>query len=315
MERQYHPEAMNTRHLLFSLVALLGLAPCSAQHTPITTQYLFNGLLINPAYAGSREALTANLTCRQQWVGFEGAPQTGLLSLHSPVPSTKLSFGLMVAADRIGVSRQTAVMSNYAYRVRLGSGKLAFGLGAGLKMQHHAWSTVVTTDPGDEQFLADSPRQMSPEFSGGVYWANKQYFVGLSLPVLPRTIVTADSTGNRGRLLEGGQPMLTAGTVFAATEGIKLKPSFLLRKASGASIQGDLNLNVIWRDRFWTGLSWRSNDALCLLLEFLPTQQLRLGYSYDMGLGRLAHHHQGLHEVMIQYEFGFRVKAKDPRYF
>lgn len=306
---------MNTKHLLLGLVALIGLVPCSAQHTPITTQYLFNGLLINPAYAGSREALTANLTCRQQWVGFEGAPQTGLISIHSPLPSSKLSLGLMVAADRIGVSRQTAIMSNYAYRVQLGSGKLSFGLGAGLKMQNHAWSTVITTDPGDEQFLADSPRLLDPEFSGGLYWANTQYFAGLSLPVLPRAIATSDSLGQRGRLLEGSQPMLTAGTVFAASEGIKVKPSFLLRKASGATVQGDLNVNVIWRDRFWTGVSWRSNDAVCLLLEFLPTQQLRLGYSYDMGLGPLARHHQGSHEVMIQYEFGFRMKAQDPRYF
>lgn len=306
---------MNARHLLLGLGAVIGLAPCSAQHTPITTQYLFNGLLINPAYAGSRGALTANLTCRQQWTGFEGAPQTGLISIHSPVPSTELSLGLMVAADRIGVSDQTAIMSSYAYRVRLGSGKLAFGLGAGLKMQHHAWSKVITTDPGDEQFLADSPRLVSPEFSGGLYWADKRYFVGLSLPVLPRTIAPSDSLGTRGRLLAGSQPMLTAGTVLAAGEGIKLKPSFLLRKASGAPVQGDLNLNVIWRDRFWTGVSWRSNDALCLLLEFLPTPQLRLGYSYDMRMGPLARFHHGSHEVMIQYEFGFRVKAQDPRYF
>lgn len=297
-----------------SLVAVIGLVPCSAQHTPITTQYLFNGLLINPAYAGSREALTANLTCRQQWVGFDGSPKTGLISIHSPLPSSKLSLGLMVAADRVGVCRQTSVMSSYAYRVQLGPGKLAFGLGAGLKMQHHAWSSVITTDPGDEQFLADAG-ETYPEFSGGLYWSSGKYFAGLSIPVLPRTIMPADSLSSRGRLLAGSQPMLTAGTVFAAGENIKVKPSFLLRKASGAPVQGDLNLNVIWRERFWTGVSWRSNDALCLLLEFLPTRQLRLGYSYDLGLGSLARYHQGSHEVMVQYEFGFRVKAHDPRYF
>lgn len=109
--------------------------------------------------------------------------------------------------------------------------------------------------------------------------------------------------------------MFTAGTLLRANPHIKLKPSLLLRKADGTPLQADLNLNLIWRERLWAGVSWRSSNEACLLLEVLPTPQLRIGYAYDLALGNMAGYHQGSHEVMLQYEFGFQVKARDPRYF
>lgn len=305
---------MKLRRLLLLAAGTSAVAMCTAQQLPITTQYLFNGLLINPAYAGSRKALTANLTWRQQWAGFEGAPSTQVLSLHSPLPEKKLALGLLVINDRIGVSRETAIMSNYAYRIRLGHGQLAFGLGAGLRMQAYEWTAVRTTDPGDVQFLADSPEHTRPDFSAGLYWADKKWFAGLSLPTLPRTVAPSDSLP-KGGLLQGSQPMFTAGTLLRANPHIKLKPSLLLRKADGTPLQADLNLNLIWRERLWAGVSWRSSNEACLLLEVLPTPQLRIGYAYDLALGNMAGYHQGSHEVMLQYEFGFQVKARDPRYF
>jgi type IX secretion system PorP/SprF family membrane protein len=305
---------MKARHLLL-LASLCGFAVwCPAQQVPATTQYLFNGLLINPAYAGSRKALTANLTWRQQWVGFDGAPSTQVFSIHSPLPEKKLSLGLLVINDRIGVARETAVMSNYAYRVRLGPGNLAFGLGAGVRLQRYEWTAVRTLDPTDIQFMADSPNRSRPEFSAGLYWASEQWFAGLSLPTLPRAIAQHDSTANTG-FLQGSQPMFTAGTVLKANANLKVKPSLLLRKADGAPLQADFNLNLIWRDRLWTGVSWRTSSEACLLVEVLPTPQLRIGYAYDLGLGPLAAYNSGSHELMLQYEFGFQVKARDPRYF
>jgi type IX secretion system PorP/SprF family membrane protein len=302
-------------HRILLLAAGIGtVALCTAQQLPITTQYLFNGLLINPAYAGSRKALTANLTWRQQWAGFEGAPRTQVLSIHSPLPEKKLALGLLLINDRIGVAHETAVTSNYAYRIRLGRGQLAFGLGAGVRMQAYEWTAVRTTDPGDARFLADGTDRARPDFSAGLYWADKKWFAGLSLPTLPRGGTLGDSLA-QGGLLQGSQPMLTAGTVVRANPDIKLKPSLLLRKADGAPLQADLNLNLIWRERLWVGVSWRSSDEACLLLEVLPTPQLRIGYAYDLTMGPLASYHQGSHEVMLQYEFGFHVKARDPRYF
>lgn len=298
-------------------VCVIGCAgPLFAQHTPITTQYLFNGLLINPAYAGSRDALTANLTWRKQWAGFDGAPETQVFSVHSPLPGKKLAVGLLVTNDGIGISKQTGVMSNFAYRVKLGSGKLSFGVGAGFKTGRYQWTAVRTTEEGDVQFAADGPATTRADLSGGIYWYSKQYFLGFSLPTLPHTIAIADSSRNNaatGTLF--AQPMLTGGLVLKTGTDFKIKPSFLLRRSGAGPVSGDLSLNVIYQDRFWLGASWRKADAVCLMLEVLPTPQFRIGYSYDLGLSSLSAYQQGSHEVMLQYEFGFHVKARDPRYF
>lgn len=299
------------------LVAAMGLSSAMhAQHTPLTGQYLFNGLLIDPAYAGSRDVLTATLSYRKQWVGFEGAPTTELLSIHSPLNAKHIALGLIVYNDRIGVSRETGLLTNYAYRMRLGKGKLSLGIGLGFDILQANWSQVQTTASGDPSFASDSRSEMLPNFSTGAYYYTKRYFIGASLPFLfaHQYDATAD------RWISGGdtrayQPMLTAGLLVDMTSDLKLKPSMLLRKASGGPIQGDLNLNFIWKDRFWLGASYRQADAVGFSVQVLPTPQFQIGYLYELGISALNCYHQGSHELMIQYEFGYQVKAKDPRYF
>lgn len=307
---------MKQRRTLLLAHAVLFAVLAHAQHTPITTQYLFNGLLINPAYAGSREALTANLTYRQQWAGFEGAPTTQLLSIHSPVNRTKLGLGLIVYNDRIGVSRETGVMTNYAYHIPLGNGKLALGLGAGLKVMQADWSDVRTTTAGDVEFANDSRSAVRPNFSTGAYYAGQRWFAGISLPFLLSQRYDAGSgTWEVRNDTRQYQPMLTGGYLVDLNGGFKLKPSVLLRKAGGDPVQADLNLNLIWRSRLWLGASYRTQDAVCFSVEVLPMKQFRVGYAYDLGINALGTYHQGSHEIMLQYEFGYAVHAKDPRYF
>jgi type IX secretion system PorP/SprF family membrane protein len=307
---------MKAPRFLLSACTLLLAGSVLAQHTPLTTEYLFNGLLINPAYAGSRDALTANLTYRQQWAGFEGAPVTQMLSVHSPLNAKHIALGLTVYNDRIGVSRQTGFMTNYAYRIRLGDGKLSMGLGLGLKMIQADWTQVRTTTAGDLEFATDSRGGMRPDLSAGAYYSDKRFFLGLSLPFIlsqhfdARTeqVVVTNDPGEY-------QPMLTGGMLVPVDRNLKLKPSVLLRRAGGEPVQADLNMNMIWKDRFWIGASYRTNDAVCFSLEVLPKPQFRVGYAYDLGISALNPYHGGSHEVMLQYEFGYRIKAKDPRYF
>lgn len=287
-----------------------------AQHTPLTTQYLFNGLLINPAYAGSRNALTANLTWREQWVGFEGAPSTRMISVHSPVNRTALGLGLVAYNDRIGVSNETGLMTNYAYRLRLRKGKLALGIGAGVKVLQADWTQVRTTDEGDMEFAVDSRGVLLPNFSAGAYYWNKRWFAGFSLPFLLSQDWDAESgTWQITTKARQFQPMLTGGMLVDLRNDMKLKPSVLLRQAGGGPLQADLNLNLIWRDVLWIGASYRTADAVCFILEVLPTKQLRLGYAYDLGINAMRAYHGGSHELMLQYEFGYHVSARDPRYF
>ena len=282
----------------------------------MTSQYLFNGLVINPAYAGSRDALAANLTYRQQWVGFDGAPVTQLISVHAPLARRKVGVGLLLYNDRIGVSNETGIFSTYAYRIRLPKGKLSLGLGAGLTLLRANWSDVSLQDNNDQAFNGTSNAAPRPNFSAGLFYYSKTLYIGASLPFIltHRYQLTGEGYSFRQEQLDA-EPMLTGGYVVKMTKDLKLKPTALLRYRLDSGVQGDISANLIIKDKVWAGLSYRTGDAVIGMIEVLPTPQWRLGYSYDLGLSAIRRYHHGSHELMIQYEFGYRIRVRDPRYF
>ncbi len=306
------------RHVRTTIVALslLFTGVSVGQHSPLTSQYMFNGLLINPAYAGSRDALAVNLTYRHQWVGFDGAPTTQLVSVHSPIKARKIGLGIQVYNDRIGVSRETGVMTNYAYRIPFQKGKLQFGLGAGISSLQADWTQVALQDRSDVVFSTNSRGTIRPNFSGGVFYYKKAYYVGASMPfMLAHTYDPANSTWGLATRKEQYQPMVTGGYVIKLNKTFKLKPSTLVRYQVASGVQADINANLIINDKIWAGVSYRSEDAIVGMFEVLPTPQWRLGYAYDMGISKLTPYNSGTHELMLQYEFGYRLRVRDPRYF
>ncbi|MBP7407477.1 MAG: type IX secretion system membrane protein PorP/SprF [Flavobacteriales bacterium] len=307
---------MSSIRSILSIAGALCAATLVAQHTPLTSQYLFNGLVINPAYAGSRDALTGNLTHRQQWVGFEGAPITQTISIHSPVGRTKMGLGLLLYNDRIGVSNETGVFGNYAYRVRMGEGKLSLGLGAGFTVLRANWADVALQQDNDQVFSGNTQAAIRPNFSTGAFYYTKTWFVGISMPFLLVHRYDVSDVGFRfdqERL--DAQPMLTGGYVLELTEDLKLKPSALLRYRLESGMQVDLSSNLIIKDKVWAGISYRTGDAIIGMVEVLPTPQWRFGYAYDLGLSAIRPYHSGSHELLVQYEFGYRIRVRDPRYF
>lgn len=302
-------------HILCS-TGLLSAATATGQHTPLTSQYLFNGLVINPAYAGSRDALAANLTYRHQWVGFDGAPVTQMMSIHAPLGRRKLGVGILVYNDRIGVSQESGVFTNYAYRIRFRRGKLCLGIGAGMTMLRSQWTTLALQEVADQSFANDTRSAIRPNFSTGAFYYTKKWFVGASMPFL---ILNRYDAGTEGWTFSDTkadlEPMLTGGHVFELNRDIKLKPTTLLRYRIATGLQADLSANLILKDKVWIGASYRTEDAFIASLEVFPTPQWRLGYAYDLGLSSLLPYHNGSHELMVQYEFGYRIRVKDPRYF
>lgn len=299
-----------------SLVAVLFCSLVHGQHSPLTSHYLSNGLVINPAYAGSRDAMTANLNYRHQWVGFEGAPVTQMVSVHAPMARRKLGLGILVYNDRIGVSQESGLFTNHAYRIRFRNGKLAFGLGAGFTVLRSQWTSVAIQQVGDRSFAADTRSAFRPNIGTGVYYHTKSWFIGLSAPFVISHRYAANGDG--WRLSDSKpdmQPMLTGGLVLAINHDIKLKPSTLIRHRTSSGLQADLSTNLILKDRIWVGASYRTGDAFVASVDVLPTPQWRIGYAYDLGLSHLVAYHQGSHELMLQYEFGYRIRVKDPRYF
>jgi len=202
------------------------LATANAQHTPLTSQYLFNGLLINPAYAGSRDALATNLTWRNQWVGFEGAPKTQVLSVHAPLNRRKMGLGVLLYNDQIGVSRETGVFLNYAYRIRFRKGKLSFGLGGGITLLKAQWTDVRTTRSDDASFGQDTRSSLKPNFSAVAFYYKKKFFMGASVPFfISHRYNPARNSYTVTNDVRQYQPMITGGYVFDLNKKMKLKPS------------------------------------------------------------------------------------------
>lgn len=300
-------------------ILLLGVSiASSAQHSPLTSQYLFNGLLINPAYAGSRDALAATLSYRQQWVGFEGAPQTAIATIHTPLSKKKIAVGMTVFNDQIGVTKETGVFTNYSYRIPLGNkGKLAFGLGVGMSFLQSNWSQLQIQDVTDSEFVLDERTRARPNFSAGAYYYIRgKYFVGLSIPFFLSHSYNEDlSTWSIDHDVRNYEPMLTGGYLHKINRELKIKPSFLLRYDANSLMQADISTNLIIQDKFWAGVSYRTNDAVIAMFEVLATDQIRVGYSYDLSISDINPYETGSHEIMIQYEFGYRILTHNPRYF
>ncbi len=286
------------------------------QLRPVSNQYILNPLTINPAYTGSRGGLSIAAFYRQQWVGITGAPRTMSLEVDAPVLSSKLGLGLFVVNDQIGVTKQTEVMTSYAFRISLGNGTLAFGLGAGLVATNTAWSDLIVIDPGDEYYLIDSRVFMVPDFSFGTYFNVSNYFLGFSIPRLLGYKFDFDKNKYSLRV-EPGQYnyVLTTGYMFSLGQKARFMPSALVSYSPGDKLLYDGSAHFVLYDRFWIGATYRSTGSVTALAQFAVNNQFKVAYSYDFDFGRLGSYSHGSHEVMLRYEFRYKVDVINPLVF
>jgi type IX secretion system PorP/SprF family membrane protein len=305
------------RRIIKSFILLL-LMPLSleGQLTPVTSQYVLNPLSINPAYAGNRGALNIAAFYRRQWTGITGAPETMTLAADAPFLDSKLGFGFVITNDKIGVTKETYFLTNYSYKINMDKGNLSLGLGAGLMTTNTAWSDLVVLDQGDENFLTDSRVFVVPDFSFGVYYSEQNYFAGFSVPKL---------LGNKFDLNKGkytimfnpGQYnyLLNAGYVYSLSQKVKLFPSTLVTISPGEKVLVDLNAYVSLNDIIWGGVSYRNKRSLGVLVQFAVNNQFRVAYTYDFDFGNLGHYSNGSHEIMLRYEFHYKVDVISPLNF
>jgi len=305
------------RSKLTVIIAMLAATTSYAQFDPTFTQYMFNELVINPAYAGSRECLSTTALYRQQWVGIDGAPSTLTASVHAPLMQQKLGAGVSVINESIGVSKRTGVNLNGAYRIKMNENTLAFGLQVGLvSLSENLAQLSLTTD---QQFANNTGRKTAPNFGFGAFYTAPKWYVGLSIPrMIKNRLSTANGSGDVKNSLTPSDfhYYITTGAVFDIAPSIKLRPNIMLKAVSGAPLQADLSANALFNDFIWAGLAYRSSDAISMLLGAYITKQLRLGYSYDYTLSALQDFNTGSHEIMLGYDFNYsRDKIITPRYF
>lgn len=302
---------------LVSLFLLAG-ALAYGQQDLMVSQYMFNGLFLNPAYAGSHKYISSSLLQRTQWAGLAGAPSTALFAIDGLVPAAgkNVGLGLILSSDHIGATQQTDVYANYAYQIKLGKGRLAFGVKAGVSNYQFKGNDLVTWDANDAVLMSRKSDWL-PKFGAGFYYFCPLWYAGLSVP----TILAYDAGHdfsfdvNQSTFLDRHY-YLTGGYVFMLNDNFKLKPSALVKYLPSAPVQADINLNLLYKDAFWMGASYRTGDAVTLMIEYQTNMRFRVGYAYDFTTSDIRKYSAGTHEIMIGYDFGKDlVKIKTPRYF
>ncbi|MEQ8686857.1 MAG: type IX secretion system membrane protein PorP/SprF [Imperialibacter sp.] len=301
--------------LIKVMIAVATTAPCfsvNAQQQAMFTQYMFNGLALNPAYAGSHEALSATAIARVQWVGLDGAPNTQSVSMHTPVPDKNIGVGLLFLRDKIGVTSQNSLFLSYAYRIKMRRSTLSFGLQGGFNDYSHNLNDLGI---GDDGYLAGNIKSFKPNVGTGIYFNSKRLYVGASLPLIFNSAKDDRVTSFIYSEIKRHY-FVTAGYVFDLNRSLKFKPNLLVKAVEGAPVELDVNANLLVNDVLWVGLSYRSFESIDVLLELQLNGQFRVGYSYDILTNDLGRVNSGSHELMLNYIFQYsKSRIVTPRYF
>ena len=306
------------RNILLTGTAVLAMVQAYAQQEVMVSQYMFNGLFLNPAYAGSHGYVSSSLLHRAQWVQMDGAPRTSMMAIDGPLLNGKMGLGFSMVHDEIGISRDLDMSGHYAYHLRVGKkSRLSLGMRAGLSVYSARLSDLQYWDSNDPVYQNNIQNQMVGKFGFGLYWYDATSYVGLSAP----TIYAADGsiTMNAGSALDHyftQHYYLQAGKVFPLGEYLDIKPSTVIKFQPEAPLQADVNCNLLYKERIWFGAGYRTGDAVVGMVEYQVTPQMRIGYAYDMTTSRLRTYSTGSHEVMLGIDFGKDlIKIKTPRYF
>ncbi|HEX5002980.1 MAG TPA: type IX secretion system membrane protein PorP/SprF [Bacteroidia bacterium] len=308
------------KKLAGTLLLMLSLGVgARAQFEPQFTQYMFNEMFINPAYAGSRDQISATMAYRTQWVGLQGAPKTQTASIHGPLMNKTMGVGVTVMNETIGVTHQLSFSGIYAYRIPIGiKSAFAMGLQGGFISHKENLEEVITNEENDQEFLVNTPNLIVPNAGFGLYFNTDRFYAGISVPRMIKNIVAGDGSGDVANRMEfeNWHYYFTSGYVFKVSDNIKLRPTVMVKAVSGAPIVGDATISALMKEVFWLGVGYRSGDSFSGIVEFQVTPQLRFGYSYDYTTSELSSYSNGTHELNIGYDFSFnKRKIVTPRYF
>ncbi len=309
----------NIYYAVFVFVMLLISSNANAQQETMYTQYMSNVLSINPAYAGSNDMLSFNAVSRNQWVGINGAPETQTFSVHSPITKYRMGLGLSFLKDKIGPISQTGVNIDYSYTIDFDRRRyLAFGLKGGVNFYAANYTDLELIDQNDYVFQTDQFHRFLPNVGVGVYYYTERFYAGLSAPKLIENVINPHDGGFSSEYVnrEELHLFLMSGYVFDVNRILKFKPHFMVKYVQNAPISIDFSAQFLIYDRLWLGAMYRLGDSFGGLMQIQVTNQLKIGYSYDLSVNDLGAFNNGTHEITVSYDFNFgRGRVKSPRYF
>jgi type IX secretion system PorP/SprF family membrane protein len=271
------------------------------QQRQFFSQYMFNQLTINPAYAGNQKMLSATLIYKKQWVGIKGAPNTQTASIHNGNRKKKIGYGLLISRDEIGVHKDYSIYGSYSYKIKFRKGTVSLGVQGGVNYLSSNYS-LLNGDPNFDPLLPNNTTVWNPNVGTGIFYNAKKGYFGFSIPylinntVLDKKDIQARSTGTEERYY-----FISAGYILPLNENIKLKPSTLIRMQESAPLGFDVNSNIIFKDLVSLGASYRSGRSLVLLSQIVVSNHIMVGYAYDYVFSALDSYSKGSHEIMLNY--------------
>jgi type IX secretion system PorP/SprF family membrane protein len=301
------------KYILHIALILAAINVSGQDRSVLYSQYLYNKLAVNPAFAGGNDVFTVSISTRNQWLGHEGAPRTQTLSSHVPLKNTKIALGLLLSHETIGARSYTSAFFNYAYRFNLSSyGKIALGLRGGII----SGNLDIADMSEDPVYNNESPKYLLPNFGIGGYYYTNRLFIGASIPL----ILGYKNGGNNSGIkpyhsLKSYSYYVISGYTFFLSGNWKIQPTFLLNYEMSLSYNLDINLNTIYRNIIRGGITYRTNRSLVFLFDYKFTYQFRAGFAYDYGFGEINRYNHSAFELFLQYEFGYKVKVPSLRDF
>lgn len=322
------------RRKIFTLLLFLMSFSVFAQQNAQFGQYVFNGLYINPAYAGYKEELYMQAFVRAQWAGIKGAPQTLSVSVDEAIKQETLGVGLLVSKDKIGAQSSLNLSGNLAYRIKLDrteTNVLAFGAGVGVMQMALDGNLLDPTDAGDNRIATSYQSRVVPDIRAGVHYSNEKFFAGFSVNNLLSQYLSVFNENSMLGITSKPHFYLTSGMIFPLNYDILLKPSFLIKDDLNGPTSLDLNLFLLFKEKFWIGGMYRTSvklypkaalqsglqarSAVGLVTEFFVKSNLRVGYGYDYSLNKLGAYDYGSHEISIGYYLQTAKSRRPKCYF
>lgn len=304
---------MKNFYILISIF-FVGLLTTNAQQLPQFTQYMYNTISINPAYAGSRDGFSITALNRNQWAGLSGGPVTQTISLQAPLNNEKIGLGLSVINDKAGYEKYTYVYADFSYTVDVSDDvTLAFGLKGGASYYDLDEDLFAEPSVLSDPFFNDQFNNWSPNFGAGVYLSSQNWYMGLSAP---KIINNDNNDFSQYVALEQVHYYLTGGYVFDLNDSWKLRPTALVKATKGAPLSFDMSGTVIYDEKLYLGATYRLDDAVGAFVDFQILPPLRIGYAYEYSVSDLRPYTSGSHEILLIFELRSKnTKYKSPRFF
>ncbi|MDR3679553.1 MAG: type IX secretion system membrane protein PorP/SprF [Flavipsychrobacter sp.] len=313
------------KRILIAIGLLLPAAGFS-QNYPHYTMFMYNKLIYNPAYAGSRDVLSINGSYRNQWSGIDGAPTDISLSVDAPVGSKLKDFnpvavGLVINKETQGPIATTNIATNYAYRIKMEKSTLSFGLQAGVAVYNAQYGGLNPLDKNDPLLATDIKNAILPNFGTGVYWYNKRFYLSLSCPnILEDYFDKNEKTYSNGqKASEVRGYFLSGGYTLPVSEHFSLLPQVIMRYTADGKysvpFNTDLNLSAIFYQRLLIGATYRTDGSVEGIVHLQVAKRLNIGYSYDYSVSDLSPYAKGTNELTIGFDFIRDIRDyTDPRF-